>query len=778
MSLDATDTGDSAAQSSPRVTPPPFPTEVVLRSSGAADTPMTSGAGDTTYGFRIVHDLFEKLRADLASHYVKDIPIPTPGDDERAEIDAFLRDTDLYDVSKRRWRFVPAKAANERLLYGPHSAMFHAVLARFKMPNRRFILTADITMEHEPDQREALVTRPDYSIVGKGPVVNGKGRFLPSDDTFDVAWADYTNLAAVGDGKTERSSSLFNNGVQLAVYARQCFLQQHNRDFVYGFIMTEKRFRVYRFDRSGMMSTVAVDYHKQAASFVHLLRLISSTHDASIGFNTTLYFGPISGKRTRFLRSTFAVNKEMIRSRTRAPLPEVVPVAIDSKHGLDPITVDNPATYVLKEITFRVHNQPLYARRGLRGRGGVYWASSHPEFGEVLIKQSYTPVTRVPEYEYLKKAVNLEGVGQMLAYDTRSWTVSGSRWPGGTQGVADRTYGCVVLRRYGKSIDHFGSRLELLVAFRDSVKGLRNLWRIWILHRDVSIHNILLGVPGAQDGWKGVLIDLDMAISMLRERSDLGVDFRTGTRAFQSIQVLKSYENVNDSARTNSQRLMHDYMDDLESFYWCMCWICFSFEGPGQPTTNAILNQWQQDDPVAAAAFKFSHLMGVWQPSLVKPYFRKDFNTLLQSLHTLFQETNKYKQMLIEKKKVHTRTIDKIRHEAEQTYDYVLRTIEETIKNLGPEDQAIDEDGEEQGEAKDEEDTDVEFKLPPMPQAKPALQKGPAKTRKLGPTTTSSSFTNKRKASEESDEAPEQKKQASTAVFAPSNLRHSESIDP
>ena len=50
-------------------------------------------------------------------------------------------------------------------------------------------------------------------------------------------------------------------------------------------------------------------------------------------------------------------------------------------------------------------------------------------------------------------------------------------------------------------------------------------------------------------------------------------------------------------------------------------------------------------------------------------------------------------------------------------------------------------------------------------------------SRMLGPTSTSVSLGNKRKASEESDEAPEKKKAASTAPLIPSSLRHSESYD-
>ena len=122
-------------------------------------------------------------------------------------------------------------------------------------------------------------------------------------------------------------------------------------------------------------------------------------------------------------------------------------------------------------MTFCVHRKPLHVRRDLRGRGGVYWSADHKKWGAVLIKQAYVPVGRVPEWKYLKKAVGLTGVGQMLGYDTRSWKVSQGRWPGGHPG-ADRKYSCVILKRYGKSVTEFKSRRQLLIAFRDAINGM------------------------------------------------------------------------------------------------------------------------------------------------------------------------------------------------------------------------------------------------------------------------------------------------------------------
>lgn len=40
------------------------------------------------------------------------------------------------------------------------------------------------------------------------------------------------------------------------------------------------------------------------------------------------------------------------------------------------------------------------------------------------------------------------------------------------------------------------------------------MWKEGILHRDISIHNVVLGKENASVGNKGVLIDMDMAIEI------------------------------------------------------------------------------------------------------------------------------------------------------------------------------------------------------------------------------------------------------------------------
>lgn len=57
--------------------------------------------------------------------------------------------------------------------------------------------------------------------------------------------------------------------------------------------------------------------------------------------------------------------------------------------------------------------------------------------------------------------------------------------------------------------------------------GHRILWEAGILHRDVSINNVLIGKPNAEAGNRGVLIDWDMATRLDQTETLASVDLRT-----------------------------------------------------------------------------------------------------------------------------------------------------------------------------------------------------------------------------------------------------------
>lgn len=87
----------------------------------------------------------------------------------------------------------------------------------------------------------------------------------------------------------------------------------------------------------------------------------------------------------------------------------------------------------------------------------------------------------------------------------------------------------------GRQITKFTSPRELLLAFYGAITGHRSLYRNGILHRDVSINNIMIALPDQPrlDGLTGFLLDLDVAI----ETSDIdpsGAPHRTGTMEFMA----------------------------------------------------------------------------------------------------------------------------------------------------------------------------------------------------------------------------------------------------
>ncbi|TFY75196.1 hypothetical protein EWM64_g8813, partial [Hericium alpestre] len=164
----------------------------------------------------------------------------------------------------------------------------------------------------------------------------------------------------------------------------------------------------------------------------------------------------------------------------------------------------------------------------------------------------------------------------------------------------NRIHSRLVMASFGYPLTKFANLLELLAALHDAIAGHQWLYENGILHRDISIGNIL--ITGLEDSDQGILIDLDYAIKHLIHKS-LWDDERSGTIAFMSYEVLmrKRYDlRPAISAKLQLQEsnfgkkktdalpgppnvVEHDAVHDLESFFWVLCWICMARDGPGKP---------------------------------------------------------------------------------------------------------------------------------------------------------------------------------------------------
>ncbi|KAK7034733.1 hypothetical protein VNI00_012140 [Paramarasmius palmivorus] len=115
-----------------------------------------------------------------------------------------------------------------------------------------------------------------------------------------------------------------------------------------------------------------------------------------------------------------------------------------------------------------------------------------------------------------------------------------------------------VLRYVGRPLNRFDTTWELVNALKDGMEAHRRAYyKLKMLHRDVSVGNILLDKDG-----NGILIDWDTDYNPRHCE-------RKGTWQFMSATMLLG----------TSHRQMR--ADDLESFFYVLCWLTLNYTSHG-----------------------------------------------------------------------------------------------------------------------------------------------------------------------------------------------------
>jgi hypothetical protein len=293
------------------------------------------------------------------------------------------------------------------------------------------------------------------------------------------------------------------------------FIHQPNRRFVRALLLTENNVHLYHFDRSGGFYTSKINIHNDARTFVRLVVGLNSLDESSIGFDDSIKWTIQDGRKLGGTLTTLRSDNTKIKYN----LSKVDPV-----------------------ITFY----------DICGRGTQYWSVSDPTTGDkLLVKDCWKAEDRVPEYEHLEQLTGVQGVAQMISFERNRGETKDFRATGATSydDFHNRIAVRIVMSSYGESIVTFKSPMELLCAFRDAIKGESpqtsrpqwksisyndtghmNLYKKQRLHRDVTIHNILLGRKAdgseADPGYRGILIDLYMTISWEHKRRTLSAEQR------------------------------------------------------------------------------------------------------------------------------------------------------------------------------------------------------------------------------------------------------------
>ncbi|KAI0355846.1 hypothetical protein OH77DRAFT_268114 [Trametes cingulata] len=147
----------------------------------------------------------------------------------------------------------------------------------------------------------------------------------------------------------------------------------------------------------------------------------------------------------------------------------------------------------------------------------------------------------------------------------------------------ERSHMRIVVDDVGRPLTQFRCTRELIQAIRDAIVGHRQAReKARVLHRDVSVGNILIVNEPNERGFYGFLHDYDYS-SIESEDEDEGYESgsssphqtvengegsghkgRTGTYYFMAFEILRG---------DRGGPIIHNTHHDLESFYWVLIWI-------------------------------------------------------------------------------------------------------------------------------------------------------------------------------------------------------------
>ncbi|KAF6760799.1 hypothetical protein DFP72DRAFT_795207, partial [Ephemerocybe angulata] len=301
--------------------------------------------------------------------------------------------------------------------------------------------------------------------------------------------------------------------------------------FCRSFIITETRWRLLHFDHSGAYLTGFLKLNEDPYTFVRAVLALSSLDEEEVGLDSSIQWTTDNNGR---------------------------------KNGGTITTVDLEN----KEVVYRlIMTEPPVIQHAISGTGTVCWYAL--EMGDspkrVLIKDTWRADGRTLEYDFLTRFKDVKGIATKVLGHEDTRAVTRSYRPKGFKAAYffNRSLSRIVLRSPGPSLLYFTSQEQAIVAIRDAIKAHRNLLLACMLHRDITVNNIILVEDGGKDGPSALLSDLAMAMPAEGEREKISPEGRTGNKLFLSYAMHRNGGGEKDPAP-----VVQDYLDDLEAFFY------------------------------------------------------------------------------------------------------------------------------------------------------------------------------------------------------------------
>ncbi|KUI64128.1 hypothetical protein VM1G_10898 [Cytospora mali] len=590
-------TNNEVDEAVPPSTPPPKPRHPAI-ATAQSQTPYTYNSGNSASTDELRKDMDRVIKGELRVMHA-DIP----GFHER-----FFRVAGLEDIStkvldkcqegpnplfceEKGWTSWPQSAEQ-----GPVSEWFINITSKLAA----FAAEVDPTLK--PQQMP--VAQPNKELKGAGPAKRKVDVSFVNDT--DCHWS---NVIVPGELKKNPLADTPSQAyLDIARYAREVLAAQPTRRFVLSFTLCGSLMRIWEFDRLGAIASKRFNINQDALLFVLSILGFLFMNEEQLGLDST-FRTTKDGKMFLEIQRDGHNTERIIIDHLITRVPCIVGRATTcwKAHiqGSDlPLVIKDSWQYpqrdhegeILSMVTEKVRHVARYYHHETVRIGGkdddvlnnirAGLSTTNAQATQLEGLTSCTSATEPSQQQWSGKSI---GAGsRKRSSSQRGVTLPASKRARSTSKPADnsqptdspepnREHRRVILRDYGEPIYKASTLSALLTALEGCIEGHESLYKAGLLHRDISINNLMINEDKKNPSWGSFLIDLDLAIKEPREKAS-GAQGRTGTKAFMAIGVLKGEQ--------------HSFTHDLESFFWVLFWICIHYESPGKGIVDESFEKW------------------------------------------------------------------------------------------------------------------------------------------------------------------------------------------
>lgn len=519
----------------------------------------------------------------------------------------------------------------------PRDANQDDVLSWFANVNEKLGAFAE---EYRPttSYRRRPIAQPNKPIQGSAGERKMDIGFVSDPSAGVDSRCHWSQILVPGELKSNPSADIASKAwLDIGRYAREVLAAQDTRRFVLGFTICGSLMRIWEFDRLGGIASEQFDINQDGLQFVSTVLGFLWMSEEQLGFDPTITTE--DGRRFVTIHRNgrperLVIDKLMTRAPCIAGRATTCWKAYCEEDPHTPLVVKDSWQYterdeegdLLKEATEKgvvnvaryYHHETVFVsnksddiRNNVRGGLAITEARNYRS-RQLMLPPSTSAVSTLPKGRSsgavgVRRSSSQSGAplpkgrSSGAAGVKRSSSQSGAPLPSAkrlrsvsltkasSNDLPNRIHRRTIIRDYGTPIYKASSPFALLTALEGCIEGHKSLYKVGLLHRDISINNLMINEDVGNPSWSSFLIDLDLAIRETRNSAS-GAQGKTGTKVFMAIGALLGEQ--------------HSFMHDLESFFWVLFWICIHHHGPNWSRVVERYERWNYMDTEDLAFLK------------------------------------------------------------------------------------------------------------------------------------------------------------------------------